>query len=125
MEEYNKKNTADTDKDIVFSKSIKAGKRIYYLDVKKSRRNEMFLAITESKKVFQNGGDDTQVSFEKHKIFLYREDFERFMRGLNEVMSYIKREEERDELTDETENNDFGKEETAGDSSNIKIDIDF
>lgn len=125
MEEYNKKNTADTDKDIVFSKSIKAGKRIYYLDVKKSRRNEMFLAITESKKVFQNGGDDTQVSFEKHKIFLYREDFERFMRGLNEVMSYIKREEERDELTDEAENNDFGREETAGDSSNIKIDIDF
>ena len=52
MEDLKKKMSADmNDKEIVFSKSIKAGKRIYYLDVKKNRKDEMFLAITESKKV--------------------------------------------------------------------------
>ena len=57
------------DKEIVFSQSIKAGKRIYYLDVKKNRKDEMFLAITESKKIVMGEGDDSQVSFEKHKTF--------------------------------------------------------
>ena len=80
MEDLKKKMSADmNDKEIVFSKSIKAGKRIYYLDVKKNRKDEMFLAITESKKVITGEGDDSQVSFEKHKIFLYREDFQKFM----------------------------------------------
>ena len=50
MEEQTKKNHLENDKEIIFSKAIKAGKRIYYLDVKKSRKNEMYLAITESKK---------------------------------------------------------------------------
>ena len=81
------------DKEIVFSKSIKAGKRIYYLDVKKNRKDEMFLAITESKKVVTGEGEDAQVSFEKHKIFLYREDFEKFMNGLNEAINFINQKE--------------------------------
>ena len=86
MEDLKKKMSADmNDKEIVFSKSIKAGKRIYYLDVKKNRKDEMFLAITESKKVVTGEGDDSQVSFEKHKIFLYREDFQKFMAGLTEA----------------------------------------
>ena len=52
MEDLKKKNGLnENDKDIVFSKAIKAGKRIYYLDVKKNRKDEMFLAITESKKI--------------------------------------------------------------------------
>ena len=64
MEDLKKKMSADmNDKEIVFSKSIKAGKRIYYLDVKKNRKDEMFLAITESKKVITGEGDDSQVSF--------------------------------------------------------------
>ena len=82
MEDFKKKIGTDmNDKEIVFSKSIKAGKRIYYLDVKKNRKDEMFLAITESKKVVMGEGDDSQVSFEKHKIFLYKEDFGKFMAG--------------------------------------------
>lgn len=81
------------DKEIVFSKSIKAGKRIYYLDVKKNRKDEMFLAITESKKVVTGEGENAQVSFEKHKIFLYREDFEKFMNGLNEAINFINQKE--------------------------------
>ena len=90
MEDFKKKNAADmNDKEIVFSQSIKAGKRIYYLDVKKNRKDEMFLAITESKKIVMGEGDDSQVSFEKHKIFLYKEDFEKFMNGLQQAIGFI------------------------------------
>ena len=71
MEDLKKKMSADmNDKEIVFSKSIKAGKRIYYLDVKRIVKMKCSLAITESKKVITGEGDDSQVSFEKHKIFL-------------------------------------------------------
>ena len=89
MEDYKKKSVVDGDKEIVFSKAIKAGKRIYYLDVKKNRKDEMFLAITESKKIVSGEGDDSQVSFEKHKIFLYKEDFEKFMNGLQQAIQFI------------------------------------
>lgn len=90
MEEFKKKSAVEmNDKEIIFSKSIKAGKRIYYLDVKKNRKDEMFLAITESKKIVSGEGDDSQVSFEKHKIFLYKEDFEKFMNGLNQAIEFI------------------------------------
>jgi hypothetical protein len=81
------------DNEIVFSKSIKAGKRIYYLDVKKSRNEDMFLAITESKKKVTGQDDDIQVSYEKHKIFLYKEDFDKFVEGLEEVIGFIKKEQ--------------------------------
>lgn len=135
MEDLKKKMSADmNDKEIVFSKSIKAGKRIYYLDVKKNRKDEMFLAITESKKVVMGEGDDSQVSFEKHKIFLYREDFQKFMTGLteaidfidhNDAMDYISRlneaaDAEKEVLTDDEE--EVNKEKME---SEIKIDIDF
>ena len=90
MEEIKKKSGAElNEKDIVYSKAIKAGKRIYYVDVKKNRKGEMFLAVTESKKIITGEGDDMQVSFEKHKIFLYREDFEKFLSGLKDTMDYI------------------------------------
>ncbi len=81
------------DNEIIFSKSIKAGKRIYYLDVKKSRNDDMFLAITESKKKVTGQDDDVQVSYEKHKIFLYKEDFDKFIEGLEEVIGFIKQEQ--------------------------------
>ena len=59
MEDFKKKSGLDvSDKEIVFSQSIKAGKRIYYLDVKKNRKDEMFLAITESKKIVTGEGDE-------------------------------------------------------------------
>jgi hypothetical protein len=81
------------DNEIVYSKAIKAGKRIYYLDVKKSRNDDLFLAITESKKKFSGSEEDTQVTYEKHKIFLYREDFDKFVEGLEDVVGFIKREQ--------------------------------
>lgn len=89
-EEWKKKNGGESnDKEIVFSQAIKAGKRIYYLDVKKNRKDEMFLAITESKKIVSGEGEDSQVSFEKHKIFLYQEDFDKFMNGLEQSIHFI------------------------------------
>ena len=95
MEEVTKPQQERAEREIVFSKAIKAGKRIYYLDVKKSRNEEMFLSVTESKKKVV-GDDASQVLFEKHKIFLYKEDFEKFMDGMREVIDFIQRNEESD-----------------------------
>lgn len=128
MEDFKKKSTTENDKEIVFSKTIKAGKRIYYVDVRKNRKDDMFLAITESKKVINGEGNSSQVSFEKHKIFLYKEDFEKFMNGLNEAISYIGKEgiswnEESDK--DITKEKEEEEENGYTSSDEIKIDIDF
>lgn len=89
------------DNEIIYSKAIKAGKRIYYLDVKKSRNDDLFLAITESKKKIVGFEDDAQVTYEKHKIFLYKEDFDKFIEGLEDVVGFIKR--EQGDITPRTE----------------------
>ena len=81
------------DNEIIYSKAIKAGKRIYYLDVKKSRNEDLFLAITESKKKVVGHEEDAQVTYEKHKIFLYKEDFDKFIEGLQDVVGFINREQ--------------------------------
>lgn len=124
MEELKKKTTTiENDKEIVFSKAIKAGKRIYYLDVKKNRKDEMFIAITESKKVVSLDKDDPQVNFEKHKIFLYKEDFEKFMNGLQQAINFIGH--EQGGLHIEKHTDITTEEEIPQQSGEIKIDIDF
>ena len=91
MENLKKEDTLNKkENDIVFTKTLKAGKRIYYLDVKKNKKDEFFLAITESKKIISGEDCNPIVQFEKYKIFLYQEDFDKFTSGLNEVMTYIK-----------------------------------
>ena len=89
MEEHRKKTADEIERDVIFSHAIKAGKRIYYMDVRKTRKDEMYLSITESKKIVSGEGDDAQVSFEKHKIFLYREDFSNFIDGLTKTIKFI------------------------------------
>lgn len=79
------------EQDIIFSKAVKAGKRIYYLDVKKSRNNDLFLSITESKKKFLSDEENAPFSIEKHKIFLYKEDFDKFQEALTEILDFINR----------------------------------
>ncbi|HHT22226.1 MAG TPA: PUR family DNA/RNA-binding protein [Bacteroidales bacterium] len=79
--------------DIIYSQAIKAGKRIYYLDVKKSRNDDLYLAITESKKKVTGYDENAQITYEKHKIFLYKEDFDKFVEGLEDVIEFIKREQ--------------------------------
>lgn len=76
------------DKEIVFSKTVKAGKRVYYLDVKKDRRGDLFLSITESKR--KSVTEEGQFVFEKHKIFLYKEDFDKFEDAMTEVLGYMR-----------------------------------
>ena len=133
MEDLKKKSGLDVnDKEIVFSQSIKAGKRIYYLDVKKNRKDEMFLAITESKKVVMGEGDDSQVSFEKHKIFLYKEDFEKFMNGLQQAIGFIQeqqgsyaRHNDNENLPDSERPTTEQEEKSSPLDGEIKIDIDF
>lgn len=87
MEDFKKEG--QDKKDIMFSKSVKAGKRIYYMDVKQSRNDELYLAITESKKRISGDPSNPDVSFEKHKIFLYQEDMSSFTKALLEVVKYI------------------------------------
>jgi hypothetical protein len=76
-----------TEREEIFSKSVRAGKRTYFFDVKTTRRNDYYLTLTESKKRFNRDG---RFYFEKHKIFLYKEDFEKFTDGLTEAIGYIK-----------------------------------
>ncbi len=70
----------------VFSKSVRAGKRTYFFDVKSTKANDYYLTITESKKRL---GNDGTPFYEKHKIFLYREDFEKFLDGMNEAFDKV------------------------------------
>lgn len=73
----------------IYSRTVRAGKRTYFFDVKATRKDDYYLTITESKKVFENDGN---FHFDKHKLFLYKEDFDKFLDNLNEVVEYIKAE---------------------------------
>lgn len=75
------------DRDEVFSNAVRAGKRTYFFDVKRTRNNDYYLTITESKKRFT---EDGKFHFEKHKIFLYKEDFEKFSNGLTGAIDVIR-----------------------------------
>jgi len=79
--------TEKNDRGDLFSKPVRAGKRTYFFDVKSTKGSEYYLTITESKKRF---GADGKFFYEKHKIFLYKEDFEKFTEGFNEAIAYIK-----------------------------------
>lgn len=81
MEDFRK-----DDQQEIFSKKIRAGKRTYFFDVKATKGNDYFITITESKKRFEDG------SFVKHKIFLYKEDFNKFMEALNDTVNHVKTE---------------------------------
>ncbi len=70
-----------------FSRVVRAGKRTYFFDVKQTRGKEMYLTVTESKRLFDNATG--KFYYEKHKIFLYKEDFEKFANGLNAVIEFI------------------------------------
>ncbi|MDO4217697.1 MAG: DUF3276 family protein [Bacteroidales bacterium] len=71
----------------LYSQSISAGKRKYFFDVKQTKAGDMFITIAESRKVFDN--ETGQFYFDKNKMFLYKEDFEKFQRGLSNAFHYI------------------------------------
>jgi hypothetical protein len=75
------------EREEIYSKAVRAGKRTYFFDVKATRGNDYYLTITESKKYFE----DDKPFYKKHKLFLYKEDFDKFMDGLNDTVDYIRK----------------------------------
>lgn len=98
MEDFEKfEENIETDskfREEIYSKAVRAGKRTYFFDVKSTRRAEYYLTVTESKKRFEQDGS---FHYEKHKIFLYQEDFEKFTEGLQEVMTFIEQNQQQEE----------------------------
>jgi hypothetical protein len=74
--------------DEVFSKAVRAGKRTYFFDVKSTKNDDYYLTVTESKRRFN--ADNGKFFYEKHKLFLYKEDFEKFTDSLTEAIDKIK-----------------------------------
>jgi hypothetical protein len=99
------------EREEVFSKKVRAGKRTYFFDVKSTRSNDYYVTITESKKRLEDG------VFVKHKIFLYKEDFEKFSEGLKDVVEYIKANQEVVEKRYEFSENHVEAAKTADDFS--------
>ncbi|MFT6748049.1 MAG: hypothetical protein ACJAZ2_002407 [Glaciecola sp.] len=114
----------DNRRDDIFSNAVRAGKRTYFFDVKATKGDDYYLTITESKKRFS---DDGKFSFEKHKLFLYKEDFEKFADGLKGAIDFIQEEkgvyegykpdENESETTSETSSEVASKSESATESS--------
>ncbi len=98
MDEYRSREQEE-----IFSQSIKAGRRTYFFDVKETKNKEYYLTLTESKKHFSEEGK--RPHFEKHKIFLYREDFEKFKTAFQEAISFI---EERQPYSPEEHKERYG-----------------
>jgi hypothetical protein len=96
----------------IFSETVRAGKRTYFFDVKSTRAGEYYLTITESKRRFNN--ESGKFFYEKHKLFLYKEDFEKFSEGLKTTVEFI-----------QTENATSSPEPTGDVKKDPHTDVDF
>ena len=101
MEDYSNKDKKD-----IFSQAIRAGKRTYFFDVKETRNGEYYLTLTESKKQFP---EDKKPYFEKHKIFLYKEDFEKFADAFKTSLDFIEEKQPYTPNEDYNNTKDFTK----------------
>lgn len=104
----------DNERDEIYSERVRAGKRTYFFDVKATRSEDYYLTITESKRKFKGEG----YFYEKHKIFLYKEDFNKFVKALNDSVDHVKNElmpevdfdqfdQKNEEYEKETGNSDY------------------
>ncbi len=113
-------------KNEIYSIPIRAGKRTYFFDIKATRSEELYLTITESKRRFNN--DNGKFYYEKHKLFLYKEDFDKFANGLNDAVHFI-RTGEKPVIAEVTEENldNQGKnlESKLFSEENISLDVSF
>ena len=87
FEDYDNAGYQERNGDDVYSKPVRAGKRTYFFDVKATKGNDYYLTITESKRRVERDG---RYVYDKHKIFLYKEDFDKFADGLQDVVNYIR-----------------------------------
>lgn len=104
--------------DDVYSKPVRAGKRTYFFDVKATKGNDYYLTITESKRRIEKDG---RFAYDKHKIFLYKEDFEKFSQGLEEVIAYIK---ERCPVVERTEEDRLAPREREEGGQFLNVDFE-
>lgn len=103
-------NDQNRGREELFSKAVRAGKRTYFFDVKATKAGDKYLTITESKRRFDN--DSGKFSYEKHKLFLFKEDFEKFTNGYEAAVNFI--------------NGDGNAEENSEDDTLEKLnDVDF
>ena len=94
------KNSESKFKQEIFSKVVRAGKRTYFFDVKATRADEYYLTITESKKKY---AEDGKFHYEKHKVFLYKEDFDKFVVNLQDVVDFIREKQPVDTVNENLE----------------------
>ena len=118
------------EREMIYSKRVRAGKRTYFFDVRATKADDYYLTITESKK-FTN--DDGSFHYKKHKIYIYKEDFNEFKDILSEMTSYII-DEKGDEVISERHQKDFKKDNDIEEEDSVKTssksvenftDIDF
>lgn len=99
-------NKVNTEQEEIFSKVVRAGRRTYFFDVRATKAGDYYLTLTESKK-FTN--PDGSFHYKKHKIYLYKEDFESFKETLDEMMSFII-DQKGEEVISERHRSDYQKE---------------
>ena len=116
MEEKDNKN-----RDDIFSKSVRAGRRTYFFDVRSTRADDYYMTITESKR---HTKEDGSVFYQKHKIYLYKEDFESFLESFKEVKDFIIKEKGTEIITLENDQPESKSEESKSDDAEEKVDID-
>ena len=116
------------EKEEIFSKILRAGRRTYFFDVRATKADDYYITITESKKFTE---EDGSFHFKKHKIYLYKEDFDAFTEILGEMTSYVLK-HKGEEVISERHQKDFKKEytsETSEDEITPQVsnftDIDF
>lgn len=106
----------DKDNVEIYSQRVKAGKRTYFFDIKSTRSNDYYLTITESKKRFKDDG----FYYEKHKIFLYKEDFNKFIEALKQSVDHVKT-----ELMPDVDFEEFDRREDEEEEGTSSLDTDL
>ncbi|MCD6564354.1 MAG: DUF3276 family protein [Bacteroidales bacterium] len=104
----------------IFSEVVRAGRRTYFFDVKATRKNEYYLTVTESKKRFNREGN---FFYEKHKIFLYKEDFDKFSDALVSTLDFIKDKQPNGALTEDENTETSANDKTiSNDYTNVEFE---
>lgn len=112
----------------LYSKAVRAGKRTYFFDVKATRGNDLYMTITESKRRYS---DDGKFFYEKHKLFLYKEDFDKFEDGLKDAIETIQKLRETGEYSDDSpmdrkhSSDDSPSENTVAEDDSEYTDVKF
>lgn len=111
----------------LYSKAVRAGKRTYFFDVKATRGNDLYMTITESKRRYS---DDGKFFYEKHKLFLYKEDFDKFREGLEDAVATIDKLRASGDYSDESpmdrrENNTHDSDEQVNHTTSEFTDVSF